>query len=223
NTLISAQSELTNVIPDGGLSKMWTHRSRLRVKSLNAERRTQSEERRKQPGRAFSILRSAFCALHSWPVRPKHERAPARPFISNHLRLSLRLQFHIPICLIQKVLPDLRIRPSLQPVQRVPFGALGVADEADVGLAEELVALAHVARQAGADDVLPGRLAAARDRDDMVERELRRRELAAAVLAAVLVAQIDIAPRELHLLPRQAVEDQQLHHMRNQDVAARRA
>src|SRR5205085_3630432 len=77
--------------------------------------------------------------------------------------------------------------------------------------------------QTGADDVLPRRLAAARDRHDVVEGELRGGELLSAVLAAVAVAQIDVAARELHFLPRQPVEYQELNDMRNQDVTAGRA
>ena len=77
--------------------------------------------------------------------------------------------------------------------------------------------------EAGADHVIPAGLSAAGDGDDVVERQLGRGELPPAVLAAVAVAQIDVSARELHLLPWQAVEDQELYHVRNEDVAARGA
>src|ERR1041384_7267087 len=122
----------------------------------------------------------------------------------------LRSQFDRPVSLIQKVLPNLRIRPSLQPMQRMPLRAMRLADQAHVGLVEQLVAFSHGARGTGADDGLPCRLAAARDRDDVVERQLGGRELSSAVLAAILVAQIDVAARELHFLSRQTIEREEL-------------
>src|SRR2546421_445822 len=53
-----------------------------------------------------------------------------------------------------------------------------------------------VARHAAGDDVLPVLAAAVRDRDDMVERQLGCREILVAVLAGVVVARVDIRPRE---------------------------
>ena len=57
----------------------------------------------------------------------------------------------------------------------------------------------------------------------MIERELARRELSSAVLAAILVAQIDVAARELHFLTRQTIERQELDDMRNENLSRRRA
>src|SRR3954469_24018192 len=84
-----------------------------------------------------------------------------------------RVQFHVPVRLIQEVLPDVGEVPSLQAMERMPARPDRLTLELQAGLGQELVALLYVARQAGADDVLPRRLAAARDRDDVVEGELR--------------------------------------------------
>ena len=54
----------------------------------------------------------------------------------------------------------------------------------------------------------------------MIERQLGRGELLSAILAAISVAQVDVAARELHLLPRQTVEDQKLNDVWNEDVTA---
>ena len=57
----------------------------------------------------------------------------------------------------------------------------------------QCAALAQIARRAGRDDVVPPRLAAARARDQMIERQV---VLVAAVLAAEAVAQEHVEPRE---------------------------
>jgi hypothetical protein len=51
----------------------------------------------------------------------------------------------------------------------------------------------------------------------VVERQLGRRELVPAVLAAIPVAHVDVVARELDLLPRKAVVFLQRHHARNPD------
>src|SRR5262245_64003340 len=61
-------------------------------------------------------------------------------------------------------------------------------------LLERAVALAQVARRAGGDDVLPAGLAAARARDDVVERQARRGR--AAVDAAPAVTGEERPPRD---------------------------
>ena len=108
-------------------------------------------------------------------------------------------------------------------MQRMPFRPVRMADQAHVRFAGHFVSLPHIARQTGTDDVFPRRLPAPRDRHDMIERQLGRRVLAAAVLTTIAVAQIDVPARELHFLARQAIEDQKLDHVGDQNVAARRA
>src|SRR5713101_942292 len=56
----------------------------------------------------------------------------------------------------------------------------------------------------------------------MVERQLGRRKLPAAVLAAVAVAKIDVAARKLHFLARKSIEGQELNDVRDQDLPMRR-
>ena len=63
-------------------------------------------------------------------------------------------------------------------------------------------ALQPVAAMAGADDVLPHRHAALRARDDVVEVQLRAREAPPAVLAAVVVARVDVEAAEAHVPAR---------------------
>src|SRR4029078_2570045 len=100
------------------------------------------------------------------------------------------------------------IGSSLKAMERVPFRTARLPDELHAALVKELVPLPHVAREACAHDVVPGRLSAARDRNDVIERQLGRRELLPAVLAAIVVAEIDVTARELHFLARQPVEEQ---------------
>jgi hypothetical protein len=56
----------------------------------------------------------------------------------------------------------------------------------------------------------------------VVERQLGRRELVAAVLTAIPVAQVDVVARKLHVLTRQPVEALQSHDSRNADRHRRR-
>src|SRR4051794_31174445 len=106
------------------------------------------------------------------------------PYILTSL---LTFQFHVPVRLVQEVLPDVREVPALQAMERVPPRAVRLANELQAALGEQLVALLYVAGKTGADHVLPARLPAARDGHDVVERQLGRGELLPAVLAAVAV------------------------------------
>ena len=60
--------------------------------------------------------------------------------------------------------------------------------------------LPAVAEDTTADDVLPVFAAALGDRHDMVERELARRKGVAAVLAAMVVARVDVGPGKRHVI-----------------------
>ena len=66
-------------------------------------------------------------------------------------------------------------------------------------------ALFDIALCAGADDVLPGRLASHASGDNVVKRQLAGRVPLAAVLASVLVAGKDISAIEFYLISRQTV------------------
>src|ERR687892_2618500 len=103
-------------------------------------------------------------------------------------------------------------------MQRVPLRTMRVTNELHARFVKQLVPLLHVAWQAGADNVVPARLSAARNRDDVIEGKLGRGELPPTVLAAVLIAEIDVSAGELHFLPRHPVESEKLNDVRDQDV-----
>ncbi len=96
-----------------------------------------------------------------------------------------------------------------EPERRGPGPGRGPA-EGHAGLVGEAVPLPHVALQAGADDVLPRRDAAPGKRDDVIERERRRREALSAVLTARAVTRIDVVAGELHVVPGRAVTGEEL-------------
>ena len=82
----------------------------------------------------------------------------------------------------------------------------------------EPVALARIARDARADDVLPRGQPAFVARDDVIEIQVLPVEMLAAILAGILVALEDVVPRELHLLPRHPVEQHQHDDARHADL-----
>src|SRR5258708_20780728 len=75
-----------------------------------------------------------------------------------------------------------------------------------------------IARHAAADDVLPVLPAALGDRHDMIERQFARGESIAAILAAMIVARVDVRARKRHVVeppldfdvPEQADDRRQL-------------
>src|SRR5437870_2546578 len=112
---------------------------------------------------------------------------------------------------------------QLEVQQRAALGLLRLADQAQVGLPRRAAALAHVAADAGTDDVVPRALAALAARDDVVQAQFRSRELPAAVLALVVVAGEDVAPVELHRLLGQLLVADQADDARHLDLAVDRA
>src|SRR5208283_3797926 len=72
----------------------------------------------------------------------------------------------------------------------------GTAHQAQTGFLGSAVALAVVALVAAGDEVLPGGVAPAGTRHDVVERELGSGERPAAELARIAIAQKDILARE---------------------------
>src|SRR6202171_6813496 len=105
---------------------------------------------------------------------------------------------------------------------RVPPRLSRLLDQLHGGLVGRPVALPDVAGQPRAEDVLPRGRAAARERDHVVERELRGRESMAAILAAAPVAQVDVVARKLPVLPRKAVELLERDDARHADPRRRR-
>ena len=73
------------------------------------------------------------------------------------------------------------------------------------------VPLPRVARDAGANDVLPSSRAAAISRNHVIEIQILALENVPAVLASIAVALKDIVPCKFHFLLRQPVK----HHEQN--------
>ena len=75
-----------------------------------------------------------------------------------------------------------------------PLRPLGFADQAHVRLARKPVAFARIARNTRANHVFPSRRPAPVARHDMIQIKLTPIEEVAAVLAGVLVPQVDVLP-----------------------------
>ncbi len=103
-----------------------------------------------------------------------------------------------------------------------PLRALGLAHQVQARLERRAVRLARIARDARADNVFPGRRAAAVARDDVVEVQIFPVENLATVLARILVAFENIMPRELHFLLRHAVVHEEQDYFRHADAERNR-
>src|SRR5687767_24797 len=101
---------------------------------------------------------------------------------------SLRLlQLDRPVSIVEEALPRLVLAVAqLQVHQRAAFRLLRLANQGHAGLAGSPATLPHVAGDAGADDVFPGRLSALAARHHVVQAQFTRRELLAAVLTLVV-------------------------------------
>src|SRR5260370_12996162 len=100
--------------------------------------------------------------------------------------------------LIKKILPPLIIALGEQTHQvpaSVQVKRLGRARKLHVGLIGRAAALAIVARIATGHKILPSAIPAARPRQNMIQRQFRRRQRAGAVLAAITVPPQDTLPR----------------------------
>ena len=82
---------------------------------------------------------------------------------------------------------------------------------------------ADVATDAGANDVVPSRIAAATTGQDMIKAEFVGSESPAAILAAVAVAGENVAPVELHSGLGEAIIRQEPDDPRHQDFKMDRA
>src|SRR4029079_2573024 len=113
------------------------------------------------------------------------------------------LQLHRPIRRIQELLPApvaLLVQPHVD--YGASLGLDGLGDQMHARLFGGAAALADVALDAAADDVVPAALAALALGDDVIQRQLGRGVFLAAVLATAGVARIDVAAVELDVLPR---------------------
>src|SRR5205823_2302505 len=133
--------------------------------------------------------------------------------------LSSRLNASIELAVLMRTLSSrLRIVELYVPIEVIApaFGRVAKADgntdrrrglgtprhplETQTGLGRGAAALAPVARDAAGDDVFPILTAALGDRQDMIERQLAGWIGIAAVLARVVVACVNIRPRERHVI-----------------------
>ena len=122
----------------------------------------------------------------------------------------------VPVGDIQEVLPRLVAGMAQGELDEgMPPGLQGHPDELHPGLVREQAALSGIAPDTAADDVLPDGLPAPGEGDHVVQVQLGGGEPAAAVLAAVLVAEEDVLAREADLVPGQAIEMKQQDHPRN--------
>src|SRR5437763_12067893 len=96
-------------------------------------------------------------------------------------------ELHRPVCRVEEGPPRLILAVAqLQVEQRAPLRLFGLANQRHVGLLRRAAALLDVALDAGADDVLPRRQAALAARRHVVEAQLARRELLAAILTLIV-------------------------------------
>ena len=108
---------------------------------------------------------------------------------------------------------------QLQVQQRASLWLFRFSDQRHVGLLRGAPALADVALHAGAHNVFPGADAALAARQNVVQAQLARRELLAALLTLIVVAGKNVPTIELHRLLGQLVVVQEADHARNLDPA----
>src|ERR1700761_1475029 len=150
-------------------------------------------------------------------IRARHRKVRENPEATG-LQTLIR-QLNIPVGQIDEVFPRFVAGlAELEMEHGPPLGPARLVQELEARLGRRAVALAAVARDAGADNVFPRGLTAAVARDDVVEVEILPVELLAAVLAGVVVALKDVVPRELDLLLRHAVEEEQEDYFRYADL-----
>lgn len=104
------------------------------------------------------------------------------------------------------------LRPEIDLDKRPPFRPLGFADKMHPRLRWRPVCLARITRNAGANNIFPGRWSATIARHHMVEIQIFAIEKLPAILAGILVPLEDIMPGELHFFLRHSVEQHQDDH-----------
>src|SRR5262249_41967782 len=138
-----------------------------------------SRKRERRFGRAFRRSRSRLVGIEEC--------------VLSIARWPDLLQFDRPVGVLQAGLPGLVLAlGQFQHQHRRALRLLRLADQRQASLSRRAPALANVAGDAGADDVLPRRLAALAARRDVVQAQLTRRELLAAVLTLVVVPGEDV-------------------------------
>jgi hypothetical protein len=132
--------------------------------------------------------------------RDKRSLAPRRSILASSLLLQLRVPVHVADELWPAFESDVVVG-----VDRLPRRPDRLAAERHAGLARRAVGLALVASDAGEHAVRPVGDAAVGARHDVVDRELARARLLAAILAHVAVALENVATAECNGRLRLAV------------------
>ena len=109
------------------------------------------------------------------------------------------------------------MHPQIDLDKRPPLGPFRLANEMHARFLRRVIGLARVARNAGANNVLPSRGTAAITRDHMIQIQILPVKNLAAILAGVEVPLKNIMPRELHFLFRHPVEHDEQDHARHAD------
>src|SRR5438093_10347557 len=104
-----------------------------------------------------------------------------------------------------------------------PFRALRFADKSHAGFLGRSVGLFGITRNAGANDVFPGRRAAAVAGDDVVQIQVLPVEHLAAILADVFVPFENVVSGEFDFLFREPIEHDQKDHARDANPEGNRA
>jgi hypothetical protein len=124
--------------------------------------------------------------------------------------LELLPKLDIPIRKIKKVLPAVVVAPGKADVHKgPPLRTLWFSNEVNPGLVRKPVALSRVTWDAGANNILPGRLATPISRKDVIKIQFVPLKNLAAILTRVSVAFEHVVSRKLDFLLRQSLEKQQ--------------
>ena len=102
--------------------------------------------------------------------------------------------------------------------KRPPLRSLRFANQAHVRFTRKPVALARIARDAGANHVFPCRGTAAVARHDVIQIKLAAIEHFAAVLTSVFVPLKHVVPGEFYFLLRKPIEHKQHDYARDPDL-----
>ena len=125
-----------------------------------------------------------------------------------HAASPLLSQLNIPVSEVDEVAPTVVNTSREGDVDEwAPLRPLWFSEELHPCLVGKPVSLARVARDAGADDILPGGLATAVTGQHVVDVEIAALEESSAILAGVFVPLEHIVACELHLFFRKTIKD----------------
>src|SRR5688572_24787632 len=112
---------------------------------------------------------------------------------------SAFVEFHVPVEIVAPALGS-RVQTNRDADGRSRVGPARRPQQSHASFAWRTAALLPVTADATGDDVLPVLASAVSHRDHVVERQLRSREFLVAVLARMMVARVDVRPRERHVI-----------------------